>query len=90
MIVFVGELSWYCRVVEDGVVVVLRVVEVVTEIVLERDGRRPGISGAEFVVDSLGVAFVDVGVVPEGKGGVLWYDIRRLRVVGTGGWKTFV
>jgi len=71
-------------------VVVLRVVEVVTKVVLEGNGRRPAVPYAIFVVDSLWIAPIDISVVPERKGGIFRYGVSWLREVRTGGWKTFV
>lgn len=72
--------------------VVLRVVEVVTQVVFEGDGggRVAVAVRAVFVIDTLRIALVDVGVVPEGEGGVFRHDVCGFRVVGPGRWETFV
>jgi len=92
LIVFERELSRHGGVVEDGVVVVLRVVEVVTQVVFKGDGGgRAGVAvRAVFVIDALRIALVDVGVVPEGEGGVFRHDVCGFGVVGAGGWEAFV
>jgi hypothetical protein len=92
LIVFEREPSRHGGVVKHSVVVVLRVVEVVTQVVFEGDGgRRAGVAvRAVFVIDTLRIALVDVGVVPEGEGGVFRHDVCGFRVVGACGWEAFV
>ena len=86
-------------VIKDRVMIILLVTAVavaaaVTEIVLERDirgGWGVGLRGdvvlepvAVGVVDALGLAGVDVGVVPVGKGGVRWHGIVGVVFVADG------
>jgi len=68
-----GKLPRARTIIQHRIMIVLRVIKIVAQIVLEGDGggRRAAVGGvAVFVVDSLGAVFVDVGVVPEGEGGV--------------------
>lgn len=76
-------------------VAAVAVAAAVTEIVLERDvcgGRGVGLRGdvvlepvAVGVVDALGLAGVDVGVVPVGEGGVRGHGVVGVVFVADGG-----
>ena len=67
--------------------IILRIVEIMTHVIFNGYGRRRYIraagAGTEFVINTLRTVFVDVGVVPEGEGGV-WRDgVGGVRGFGT-------
>ena len=65
--------------------VILGIIEVMTQIEFERYGCWCSAAVPVFVVYSLRTVLVDVGVIPEGKGGVRRYDVALVRGVWTCG-----
>lgn len=90
LVVPVCKLSRRGGIVKYRVMIVLHVVKIVTEVVLEHNGRRTVARRPVLVVYSLWVTLVDIGVIPEWKGRVWWYEIRRLGGLGTVGWQTLI